>query len=80
MSVPSRESDRERSGSANRGTTPPFCRTIRAKTEASGGTDDRSVLRERRKESDRERCLKGLAEGELAKAVGAIVNAPPAAD
>lgn len=81
MSIPPRASDRGvRAGSANRVTTLPFCRTIRAKRDASGGTDDRSVLlRERRRESDRERCCSGVAEGEVAKAVGAIENATTAA-
>ena len=81
MSIPARASDRgERSGSANRGTTPPFCRTISAKRDARGGTDDRSVLlRETSKENVRARCCSGRTEVELAKAVGAIVNATTAA-
>lgn len=81
MSIPERASDRgERSGWANRGTTPPFCRTISAKSDARGGTDDKSVLlRERSNESERVRCCSGLIEDELAKAVGAMVNATTAA-
>ena len=86
MSMPERASDdrdrADKSRAANRGTTPPFCRTIRAKRDASGGTDDKSVLlRARSNESERVRCCSGLVEDEPAKAVavGAMVNATTAA-
>ena len=81
MSIPSSGSDDgKESGERDRGTAPPFRRTMRAKMEARGGTEDGSVLRERRKESDRERCWRGETEGALEKAVGAMVKAAPAAD